>query len=95
MVRKGQGRHPELARPVGKLVDPACPVQEAIVGVDVQVDEILVGRGHRGLTKIRPWDAQAGTAAGDPKASLVVGQFGAKAVTRWAAYEMGLGNLPN
>ena len=61
MIRQGQGRHAELAGFVRELVDTARPVQQAVIRVDVEVDEILVGRGHRGLTKISAGDAQAGT----------------------------------
>ena len=61
MIGERQGAHPELARPLGQLVYPARPVQEAVVRVDVEVDEVLVGRGHAGLTKISAADAQAGT----------------------------------
>ena len=42
MVRERKGAHPELARPFGQLVDPAGPVQQAVVRVDMEMDEVLV-----------------------------------------------------
>jgi hypothetical protein len=46
VVGEREGAHPELARPVRQPVDPAGPVQQAVVRVDVEMDEILVGGGH-------------------------------------------------
>jgi hypothetical protein len=46
MVREGEGGHPELARALGQPVDPAGPVEQAVVRVDMKVDEILVGGSH-------------------------------------------------
>jgi hypothetical protein len=43
VIGEGQGRHPELPRPVHQPVDPAAAVQKAVVRVDMEVDEVLVG----------------------------------------------------
>jgi len=42
VVGEREGGHPELARPVRQPVDPAASVQEAVVRMDMEVDEVLV-----------------------------------------------------
>jgi small subunit ribosomal protein S21 len=79
MVREGKGGHPELARALGQPVDPAGPVEQAVVRVDMKVDEILVGGSTRGLTKISFRDAQAGTGGKPPCLPLLTVDGGAPA----------------
>jgi len=46
MVRQRQGGHPELGGPVEEAVYPTGPIEEAVVAVDMQVDEIFVVGGQ-------------------------------------------------
>jgi hypothetical protein len=48
MVGDGHGVEPELGALFGKLVDAPEPVQQAELGVEVQVDEVVGGNGHGG-----------------------------------------------
>ena len=46
VVGDGHGVEAELGALLGKLVDAAEPVQQAELGVEVQVDEVVRGDGH-------------------------------------------------
>ncbi len=48
VVRDGHGVEAELGALFGKLVDAPEPVQQAELGVEVQVDEVVRGNGHGG-----------------------------------------------
>ena len=74
VVGQGQGAHAELARPLGQLVDPAGPVQQAVVRMDMEMDEILVSLRHACLTKLSVRDAQAGTAERSPAGPVAAGR---------------------
>jgi hypothetical protein len=45
VVRERHRRHPELGRPRAEVGDSARPVEDRVLGVDVQVDERRLG--HR------------------------------------------------
>ena len=42
VVRERHGTHPQFLGPFHEPVDPAAAVEQAVVSVDVQMDEILV-----------------------------------------------------
>ncbi len=46
MVGEGERGHAEGNGAVHEPVDPAGTVEQAVVGMDVKMDEILVGRRH-------------------------------------------------
>ena len=46
VVGEREGLHPQLRRAIHQPVDPARAVEEAVVGMDVEVDEILIGGRH-------------------------------------------------
>ena len=46
MVGDGHGIEAERGAPVRKLVDAAEPVEQAELGVEVQVDEVIRRDGH-------------------------------------------------
>jgi hypothetical protein len=48
VIGEGDGGHAELDRAVHQPVDPAAAVEQAVVGVDVEVDEVFVGGRHGG-----------------------------------------------
>jgi hypothetical protein len=59
MIGQRERGHPELARPVGQPVDPACPVQEAVIRMDMEMDEILLDGRHARVNQ----DQRAGGAS--------------------------------
>ena len=50
VVGEGEGAHAELGGAIHQPVDAAAAIEQAVVGVDVEMDEILVG-GRHGLVK--------------------------------------------
>jgi hypothetical protein len=49
MIGDRQGGHAERDRPLHEAVDPGCPVQQAVIGVVVEVNEchgIPLGHSH-------------------------------------------------
>ena len=48
MVGEGQRAHAQFDRPVHQPVDPAGAVEQAVVAMDVEMDEIFVGGRHGG-----------------------------------------------
>ena len=43
VVRNGQGRHPQLLGILDQFRDPAGPIQEAVLGMGMQMDELVHG----------------------------------------------------
>jgi hypothetical protein len=43
VIGERHGAHPELGRSIHQTVDPAAAVEQAVVGVNMEVDEIFVG----------------------------------------------------
>jgi hypothetical protein len=46
VVRDGHGVEPELRPSLGQLVDPPQPVEQAELGVEMQMDEVVRRNGH-------------------------------------------------
>jgi hypothetical protein len=46
VVGERDGGHLELGRPLRERGDPACPVEDRVLGMDVQVDEAGVSHGR-------------------------------------------------
>lgn len=46
VVSQGQGLHAEGGGAVHEPVDPAGPVEQGVIGMDVKMNEIGVGRGQ-------------------------------------------------
>ena len=46
VVGERESLHPQLRRAIHQPVDPARAVEQAVVGMDVEVDEILIGGRH-------------------------------------------------
>lgn len=46
MVRYRQGVHPQFPRPVHQPIDPAGAIEQAVVGMDVKMNETLIGGRH-------------------------------------------------
>jgi hypothetical protein len=46
MVGEGEGLHPQIGGAIHQSVDAASPIQEAIVAMDVKMNEILVDGTH-------------------------------------------------
>ena len=43
MIRHGNGNHVEGGSPLQKRVDADCPIEEAVLGVDVKMNKIRGG----------------------------------------------------
>ena len=52
MVGERQGLHAQFRRAIHQPVDAAGSVEQAVVAMDMEMDEILVGGTHR-----RSWEA--------------------------------------
>jgi len=51
MIRQREGGHVEVDRALHEPVYPAGPVEQTIVGMDVEMNEIFVGRRHRSTSQ--------------------------------------------
>ena len=46
VVSESDGRHSEFGRPGGHVVQPAQAVEQAVLGVVMEMDKLIHGRGH-------------------------------------------------
>ncbi len=74
VIGQGKGRHAQLGRPRGQVLDPAEAVKKRVFGVDVQMDErhgwevvemIPASRSYIESSRLRPAYAGAEPAAFD------------------------------
>lgn len=60
MIGQREGGHLEIDRPLHEPVYPAGPVEQTIVGMDVEMNEVFVGRRHRIFSQaFRGWLARS------------------------------------
>ncbi len=55
MIGEGEGRHIQIDGPFHQAVDAAGSIKEAVIGMDVKMNEVFVSRRHRNSSQSIAW----------------------------------------